>query len=101
MLRSGCRARSRAWSRRSMHDIAAAALTGFLVDRLHVGMLAVDEDMKVVLWNRFMEIHSGKSAADVMGRNLFEAFPDLPMMWVKRKVETVLRLEHYAFSSWR
>ena len=42
-------------------------LLAFVVDRLEVGIFAVDAEMRVVLWNRFMSMYSGKPADEVMG----------------------------------
>ncbi|EIP86335.1 hypothetical protein A33K_17425 [Burkholderia humptydooensis MSMB43] len=52
------------------------------------------------MWNRFMQDHSGVAAADVIGRNLFDSFPDLPRAWLSRKIESVFQLGGFAFSSW-
>lgn len=75
-------------------------LLDFAVDRLEVGIFAVDSDMRVVLWNRFMSMYSGKPAEEVMGRNLFDAFPELPRTWLEKKIRNVFVLKNYAFTSW-
>jgi len=75
-------------------------LLDFAVDRLEVGILAVDADMRVVLWNRFMSMYSDKPAEDIMGKNLFEAFPELPQTWLEKKIRNVFVLKNYALTSW-
>lgn len=75
-------------------------LVGFVVDRIEVGVLAVDEHMRVVLWNRFMALHSGRPATEVMGRNLFEIFPELPRRWLEKKIQSIFVLGNYSFTSW-
>ena len=75
-------------------------LLAFVVDRLEVGIFAVDADMRVVLWNRFMSMYSGKPADEVMGRDLFETFPELPRIWLEKKIRNVFLLKNYAFTSW-
>lgn len=82
------------------HPGQSLELLEFVVDRLEVGIFAVDADMNIVLWNRFMGIHSKKAAAEVCGRNLFECFPDLPAPWLKKKIRSVFLLKNYAFTSW-
>lgn len=72
----------------------------FVVDKLEVGIFAVDGGMHVVLWNQFMVLHSGKTAAEVIGRNLFECFPELPRKWLEKKIQNVLLLKNYSFTSW-
>jgi len=78
----------------------AEHLLRFVVDRLEVGVFAVDADMRVVLWNRFMAMHSGKSAEEVIGHDLFGSFPELPQKWLEKKIRNVFVLKNYAFTSW-
>jgi diguanylate cyclase (GGDEF)-like protein len=78
----------------------AASLLDFIVDRTHVGIFVVNRDREIVLWNQFMEIHSGRKAADVKGQNLFDAFPELPRKWLERKIESVFILKNFSFTSW-
>jgi PAS domain-containing protein len=75
-------------------------LLGFIVDRIEVGIFAVDREMRVVLWNNFMATHSGIAAARILGRNLFECFPELPRKWLEKKIGNVFDLKNYAFTSW-
>jgi diguanylate cyclase (GGDEF)-like protein len=56
--------------------------------------------MRVVLWNHFMASHSGLAAEEVIGRNLFECFPELPAKWLEKKIRSVFLLKNYAFTSW-
>jgi diguanylate cyclase (GGDEF)-like protein len=79
----------------------AAELLHFVASRIEVGVLAVDLDMRVLVWNRFLEAHSGRSAAEIVGRSLFDAFPELPREWLERKVRSVAVLKNFAFTSWR
>ncbi len=75
-------------------------LLPFIVDRIEVGIFALDKGCNVVLWNSFMSTHSGHAADEVIGRNLFDCFPDLPRQWLSRKIESVFVLKNYAFTSW-
>lgn len=76
-------------------------LLQFIVDRAEVGVFVLNADFEVVLWNRFMEHHSGKPAAEVVGKRIFTAFPELPETWLSRKLQNVLILKNYAFTSWK
>lgn len=78
----------------------ATDLLEFIVDRVEVGIFAVDRDFRVVLWNRFMATHSQLSEEAVVGKNLFDCFPELPRKWLERKIESVFVLKNYAFTSW-
>jgi len=83
-----------------MSAAATPGLLDFVVDRLEVGIFVVDPNMQVVLWNHFMVMHSGRSAEEVIGRNLFECFPELPQVWLEKKIRNVFLLKNYAFTSW-
>jgi diguanylate cyclase (GGDEF)-like protein len=84
-----------------MNDQAGLpSLSDLVVERVGFGIFVVDRDMNVLMWNRFMQDHSGVPAEDVIGRPIFERFPDLPRGWLTRKVESVFQLGSFAFSSW-
>ena len=75
-------------------------LLRFVVDRIEVGTFAVDREMRIILWNRFMAVHSGRGEEAVLGQNLFECFPDLPRKWLEKKIQSVFILKNYSFTSW-
>lgn len=72
----------------------------FIVDHVSAGIFSVDRDMNIRLWNRFMEINSGKKSDEVIGKNLFACFPELPKKWLTRKIESVFILGGFAFTNW-
>lgn len=75
-------------------------LLDFIVDRINVGVLILNENMEIQLWNKFMAANSGKNADDVLGKNLFDLFPELPQRWLSKKVSSVFMLKNFAFTSW-
>ncbi|AOJ05640.1 MULTISPECIES: sensor domain-containing diguanylate cyclase [Burkholderia] len=77
-----------------------SSLSDLVIERVSFGIFVLDREMKVLMWNRFMQDHSGVAAADVIGRNLFDCFPELPRAWLSRKIESVFQLGSFAFSSW-
>lgn len=77
-----------------------ALLTDYVVDRLNVGIFMVNQKMEITLWNKFMASHSGLAAETLIGRNLFECFPELPKTWLSKKIEGVFLLNNSAFTSW-
>ncbi len=79
---------------------SAPHLLNFVVEQLEVGIFAVDAEMNIVLWNHFMASHSGKQSEQLIGKNLFESFPDLPVKWLEKKIKNVFVLKNYAFTSW-
>ncbi|EXI77597.1 MAG: Sensor protein ZraS [Candidatus Accumulibacter appositus] len=76
------------------------ALLESLVERIDVGIFAVDRSGTVALWNTFMAVHSGKSSAVVRGQNLFTVFPELPRPWLEKKLESVFVLGNNAYTLW-
>ncbi|MBT0963737.1 ATP-binding protein [Denitromonas iodatirespirans] len=83
-----------------MDSLTSGALGNFIADRVEVGVFVVDADFNITLWNHFMATHSRRPAPDVLGRNLFDCFPELPRAWLERKVRQVQALRNYAFTSW-
>jgi len=78
-----------------------ARLSELALERVGLGIFAVDRDYRIVLWNRFMDEHSGLPAAKAIGCSFFDCFPDLPRAWLKRKFDTVFLLHSGSFSSWQ
>ncbi|CAB3695305.1 sensor domain-containing diguanylate cyclase [Trinickia soli] len=78
-----------------------ARLSELALERVGLGIFAVDRDYRIVLWNRFMDEHSGLAAAQAIGRSFFDCFPDAPRAWLKRKFDTVFLLHSGSFSSWQ
>ena len=72
----------------------------YIVDRSNIGVLALDSDMNVTLWNKFMEHHSGVKADQIIGKCIFDFFPNISKAWLKSKVESVFLLKNFAFTNW-
>src|SRR5205814_6847490 len=53
------------------------ALVRWFCELTYQGMFATDRDLRVIVWNRWMEVHAKRPAADVIGRSLVELYPDL------------------------
>ncbi|MFT4064663.1 GGDEF domain-containing protein [Paraburkholderia sp.] len=81
-------------------NASVESLSDLVVERVGFGIFVLDRDMNVLMWNRFMQDHSGLPAAQVVGRPIFTHFPELPRVWLSRKVESVFQLGSFAFSSW-
>ena len=72
----------------------------FILQTIDVGLIVLDRDYRVELWNSFVENHSGLSPENVRGINLFEIFSEIPEQWFKHKTESVFLLENRAFITW-
>ena len=75
-------------------------LLEFIVDRANVGLFILNENFEIQLWNNFMASNSGVSSSAVLGKSLFDCFPELPERWFARKLKSVFMLKNYAFVSW-
>jgi diguanylate cyclase (GGDEF)-like protein len=82
-------------------DALPPALLALLVDRINVGIVTVGPDGTVLQWNRFMHAHTRLAPEEVVGRNLFDRFPDLPRPWLERKLQSVFLLKNFAFTGWK
>ncbi len=71
-----------------------------VLQNIDAGLVVLDTEMQVQLWNSFMQNHSAMAPEEVIGRNLFELFPELPEEWFRRKVQTVFELHNSAFTTW-
>jgi diguanylate cyclase (GGDEF)-like protein len=81
-------------------NVPPASLSDLVVERVGFGIFVLDREMNVLMWNRFMQDHSGLSAEMVVGKSIFASFPELPRVWLTRKLESVFQLGSFAFSSW-
>ena len=71
-----------------------------MVQTIEVGIVVLDKNYNIKLWNSFMENHSGVSPNDLKDKNLFVEFPDLEESWLKHKMESVFLLKNRSFISW-
>ncbi len=53
-----------------------------ILQTIDVGLVVIDRQYQVQLWNGFMENHSGQLASHIRGHNLLTQFPDLPITWL-------------------
>ena len=75
----------------------------WLMEMLHnidVGLVVLDKDFNVQIFNGFMENHSGFLPREVKDKNIFDLFEEIPKDWFTRKVESVFLLKNKAFSIW-
>jgi len=68
-----------------------------LIDMLSVGIIVLNRDLEIVLWNRWMEEHSKIDRAQALGKVITGFFPDLETKRFSWKVKAVFKLGHYSF----
>lgn len=71
-----------------------------IVQSIDVGVVVLDRDYRVDVWNTFMENRSGMQPADVRQKCFFKLFPELDEQWFRRKVENVVTLGTPSFTIW-
>ena len=67
---------------------------------IDVGIIVLDCDYRVQVWNSFMQNHTGRAAPDAVGHVVFDLLPNVPERWLRRKLESVLMLNGRAFVTW-
>jgi diguanylate cyclase (GGDEF)-like protein len=75
----------------------------WLMEMLHtidVGLVVLDRDYRIQIWNGFMENHSGLLPREVKEKEIFELFEEIPEDWFRRKAESVFLLKNKAFTIW-
>lgn len=75
----------------------------WLMEMLHnidVGLVVLDRDYSIQIWNGFMENHSGLLPQETKGKLLFDLFAEIPKDWFIRKAESVFMLKNKAFTIW-
>ena len=81
-------------------DMAAFHWMMDMVQTVDVGIVVLDREFRIKVWNDFMESHSGLLPSQVQGKTLFELFPDISTSWFARKVHPVFELKTRAFMTW-
>jgi len=75
----------------------------WLMEMLHnidVGLVVLDRNYKIQIWNGFMENHSGLLPREVKDQVLFSLFSEIPEEWFRKKAESVFLLKNKAFTIW-
>ena len=65
-----------------------------------VGLVVVNCDYRIQVWNGFMENHSGLTPRQVRDRYLFDLFSEIDEDWLRRKCDPVILLKNRAFTIW-
>jgi diguanylate cyclase len=71
-----------------------------ILQNIDVGLVVMDRNYNVELWNSFMQNHSGKSPDSVLKHNIFSVFPELSETWFKHKAKSVFVLQNATFTTW-
>ena len=68
-------------------------------DLINIGVVIIDRDLKVISWNRWMEIHGGIKAEEIIGLSLLEFYPDLNNRRFLKNFKAVVTFGNISFFS--
>lgn len=71
-----------------------------IVQSIDVGVVVLDREYRVQVWNTFMENRSGRQPHEVQLQSFFSLFPEVEENWFRHKVESVVTLGTPAFTIW-
>ncbi|AOT09046.1 sensor domain-containing diguanylate cyclase [Pseudoalteromonas luteoviolacea] len=71
-----------------------------MFNTVDVGLVVLDRDYRVCVWNGFMENHSGLLPSAVKDKDVFDLFPSIDESWFRGKAEPVFVLKNRSFTIW-
>ena len=71
-----------------------------LLGSIEVGIMILDKQFRIHLWNQFMENHSGLTPNTVRQKCLFDLFNEIDRDWFTKKCDPVFELRSPAFIIW-
>jgi diguanylate cyclase (GGDEF)-like protein len=71
-----------------------------MIQTVDVGLVVINREYRVEVWNGFMANHSGKTPGEVLGNRLFDLFEEIPEDWFTHKADSVFLLKSRAFTTW-
>lgn len=71
-----------------------------IVQNIDVGVVVLDRNYHIDVWNTFMENRSGRLPEEARKKSFFELFPEVDEQWFRRKVENVATLGTPSFTIW-
>ncbi|MEP1448295.1 MAG: GGDEF domain-containing protein [Paraglaciecola sp.] len=71
-----------------------------LLGSIEVGIVVLDKNYNVQVWNQFMENHSSIVPGMIQDKNLFEFFPEIDQHWFTSKAAPAFSLKSPVFIIW-
>lgn len=72
-----------------------------IFDKIDIGLVVIDKNLKVCHWNRWMELHSGVSADKIIGSSIFDFYKGLNKPGFLRNCKSVFTFGNSCFLSYR
>lgn len=71
-----------------------------IIQSSNIGIVVLDRELRVEVFNRFMQSHSGIAPEQAIGKTLTDLFPELPEQWLWRRARTVFDLGIPVYTTW-
>jgi diguanylate cyclase (GGDEF)-like protein/PAS domain S-box-containing protein len=71
-----------------------------MLQTIDVGLVVMDKEFNILVWNSFMENHSGLSPDNVKNKSIFDVFKEIPEEWLRKKARSVFLLKNRTFTTW-
>lgn len=71
-----------------------------MLQTIDVGLVVLNKNFEVKVWNSFMESHSGLGPFQTKDKSIFELFKELPEDWLRHKANSVFLLKNRSFMTW-
>lgn len=68
---------------------------------IDVGIVVVNRQFQISMWNEFMANHSGLRPSQVQGKSLFDVAPEIDRPWFEAKASHTFQLGNRAFMIWK
>nr|WP_086937947.1 PAS domain-containing protein [Thaumasiovibrio occultus] len=72
-----------------------------IVQNIDAGIIVVNKEGEIHMWNGFMTHQTGKQASEVLHRSLYEVFPEIDREWFDAKARPVFSLGCRSFITWQ
>jgi diguanylate cyclase (GGDEF)-like protein/PAS domain S-box-containing protein len=70
-----------------------------IFDTVNIGLVTFDRELRVLYWNRWMELHSGISAEKIIGAPIIDFYPGLNAVRFTKNCKAVFLFGNFAFFS--
>jgi diguanylate cyclase len=71
-----------------------------LLGSIEMGIVVLNKNYEVQVWNQFMENHSSIVPGFILDKSIFDFFPEIDEQWFKRKAEPAFKLRCPVFVIW-
>lgn len=82
-------------------DMNAIHWMSTIIQKMDQGLVIIDREYHVEVWNEFMESFSGVLGHTVRGKSIFKVFPELDKPWLRVHIDTAFNNDMRFFIPWQ